>query len=69
MSASTSVRALTLAIGAVLTAIAIALQADIAPPVLSAEATTIAERSVIDEGAEAASYPPGLPLDSQLCPC
>ena len=33
-----------------------------------AHAAAVAERAVIDEGGEAASYPIELPLNSQLCP-
>ena len=69
MSTTTFVRAITLAIAVALAAIAVNLQADIAPPLFSAEAAVVAESATDDAAAGTGSYPAELAINWQLCPC
>ena len=69
MTTGTVVRTITLTIAVTLAAIAVNLQADIAPPLFSAETAVVAESATDDLAAGTGSYPAELPINWQLCPC
>jgi len=69
MTTTTVARTIALTIAVALAAIAVNLQADIAPPLFSADTTVAAQWSAGDQGAGAASSSAELPINWQLCPC
>jgi len=69
MTTTTVVRTIALTIAVALAAITVNLQADIAPPLFSAEATVVAESAIDGLAAGTGSYPAELAINWQLCPC